>query len=86
MPLDIRGKFIDPEMTTDAELAEGLALKQSLSEKNQPSGYAGLDVTGKVPMALLPSELGSSAGTVDGGSPTSQYLTENLDGGDAYGN
>jgi len=73
-------------MTDDAELAEGLALKQSLSEKDQPNGYAGLDSTGKVPMALLPSDLGSSAGTVDGGSPTSQYLTENLDGGDVNGN
>lgn len=86
MPIDIKGKFINPEMTTDEELAEGLSHKQSLSEKNQANGYAGLDATGKVPMALLPSELGSSVGSVDGGSPTSQYLTENLDGGDANGN
>ena len=82
----INPKFISSDMTDDAELAEGLALKQSLSEKDQPNGYAGLDSTGKVPMALLPSDLGSSAGTVDGGSPTSQYLTENLDGGDVNGN
>lgn len=86
MSLQIKPKFIDDQMTTDQELADGLASKQSLSEKNQPSGYAGLDATGKVPMALLPSDIGSSVGSVDGGSPTSQYLTENLDGGDANGN
>lgn len=86
MPIDIRSKFINPEMTTDQELEDGLSLKQSLSEKNQANGYAGLDALGKVPMALLPSDLGSSAGTVDGGTPTSQYLTENLDGGDVNGN
>ncbi|WP_156460140.1 hypothetical protein [Mesorhizobium sp. Root157] len=40
-----------------AELAEFLALKQSVAEKGQMNGYAGLDETGKVPAAQLPAAL-----------------------------
>lgn len=32
----------------------GLALKQDIAQKGQPNGYAGLDVSGKVPTAQLP--------------------------------
>jgi hypothetical protein len=86
MTLQVKPKYIDDAMTTDQELSDGLLSKEDKALKNQPNGYAGLDSSGKVPMALLPSDIGSSVGSVDGGSPTSQYLTENLDGGDANGN
>lgn len=68
-------------MATDAELAT----KQSLSEKNQPNGYAGLDSSGLIPMVLLPSDIStsSSVGDIDGGSANSVYLTEDVDGGGA---
>ncbi len=36
-------------------LAADLATKQSIAEKGQPSGYAGLDSSGLVPLAQLPS-------------------------------
>jgi hypothetical protein len=37
--------------------ASAIALKQSLSEKNNANGYAGLDGTGKVPVAQLPASV-----------------------------
>jgi hypothetical protein len=80
MPIDIRSKFINPEMTTDQELEDGLSLKQDKSEKNQPSGYAGLDATGKVLSSQLP-EIFETSQVIDGGQPSSLYVTENIDGG-----
>jgi len=74
----IKKKFISGEMTTDDELT----LKQSLAEKNQPNGYAGLNASGKIPEGLLPiANPSESLGTIEGGTPTSIYLTESLDGG-----
>jgi hypothetical protein len=84
MSLQVKPKFIDSGMTDDQELADGLALKQSLVAKNQPNGYAGLDSSGLIPLALLPPDIGTgSSGDVDGGSANSVYLTEDLDGGGA---
>ena len=80
MPIDIRSKFINPEMTTDQELEDGLSLKQSLSEKNQANGYAGLDASGKVLSSQLP-EIFETSQVIDGGQPSSLYVTENIDGG-----
>jgi len=80
MPIDIKGKFIDPEMTTDSELEAGLSLKENVSNKNQPSGYAGLDAQGKIISSQLP-EIFQTSEVIEGGSPSSIYLSENIDGG-----
>jgi len=54
------------EVRDDADTK--LALKQDLSEKGQPNGYASLDATGKVPLSELPSSaLGVESVTGDGG-------------------
>jgi len=79
MPIDIKSKFIDSEMATDAELASGLSLKENKSEKNQPNGYAGLNATGLIPSELLPSAFENQ--TIDGGNPMSTYEFETIDGG-----
>ena len=53
------------EVRDDADTK--LALKQDLSEKGQPNGYASLDATGKVPLSELPSSaLGVESVTGDG--------------------
>jgi hypothetical protein len=88
MALKINPKFISSDMATDQELLalqNEIDTKQSSSEKNQPNGYAGLDNSGTIPMALLPADLtvGSSIGDIDGGSANSVYLTEDVDGGGA---
>ena len=44
-----------------ADFAASLALKQNLSEKGQPLGYASLGADGKVPTAQLPADFGGSA-------------------------
>ena len=80
MPIDIKSKFIDPEMATDLELENGLSLKQSLSAKNQPGGYAGLDAQGKILLSQIPLMLDSTE-LIDGGGPASVYLSQNIDGG-----
>jgi hypothetical protein len=80
MTLKVNPKFISQDMTTDSELADGLSLKQDKSEKNQPSGYAGLDATGKVLSSQLP-EIFETSQVIDGGQPSSLYVTENIDGG-----
>ncbi|MFX4887757.1 hypothetical protein ABTB91_20185, partial [Acinetobacter baumannii] len=36
-------------------LTTALAAKEATANKNQPSGYAGLDSSGLIPAALLPS-------------------------------
>lgn len=56
------------------------SLKQSISEKNQPNGYAGLDSSGKIPQNILPLIYETSE-VIDGGNPSSIYLTEEIDGG-----
>lgn len=80
MPIDIKPKFIDSGMTTDEELSSGLALKESLSNKNQPNGYAGLDAQGKILSIQLPA-MSETVEVIDGGNPSSIYLTESIDGG-----
>lgn len=76
MSLTIKPKFISQDMTTDIELSE----KQSLSGKNQPNGYAGLDAQGKILSSQLPA-LSDTVEVIDGGNPSSLYLTESIDGG-----
>lgn len=56
----------DPAAHTHAEadvtdLVPDLAAKQSISEKGQPSGYAALDATGKVPSSQLPASASATA-------------------------
>lgn len=80
MPIDIKGKFIDSEMATDLELDAGLSSKENISNKNQPGGYAGLDAQGKILSAQLPA-LSETLEVIDGGNPSSLYLTESIDGG-----
>jgi hypothetical protein len=41
-------------------LVSALAARQTIAQKGAVDGYAGLDGTGKVPMAQLPSGLGYS--------------------------
>lgn len=69
-------RYLDSGLATDAEIAQ----KQSISAKNQPLGYAGLDAQGKIFPAQLPP-LSDTVEVIEGGSPTSIYLTENIDGG-----
>jgi len=80
MPIDIKSKFIDQEMATDEELNAGLLLKENVSNKNQPSGYAGLDAEGKILSSQLP-EIFETSEVIEGGTPSSVYLSENIDGG-----
>jgi len=72
-------KFISQLMTTDAELNAALALKQSLAEKNQPNGYAGLDSNGRVLAANLPVTQSSS--TVTPAGVISYYPSETAPSG-----
>ncbi len=65
----IKAKNIDSEMTTDIELSQAIASKQDMlgftpenvANKNQPSGYAGLDSSGKVLPSLLPTSSESAS-------------------------
>jgi hypothetical protein len=80
MTLQVKPRFIAPEMTTDEELASGLSLKEDKSNKNQPSGYAGLDAVGKILSSQLPTIYETSE-VIDGGTPSTVYLSESIDGG-----
>jgi hypothetical protein len=42
------------DVPSNADLTNGLAARQSLSEKGQADGYASLDSSGKVPLSQLP--------------------------------
>lgn len=53
MSIKIDPKFISADMADDSELAT----KESLSNKNQPNGYAGLDSDGKLPASVIPSDI-----------------------------
>lgn len=46
-------RYLNTEMVTDSELSNALSEKQSLSEKNQANGYAGLNSSGLVPESIL---------------------------------
>lgn len=45
---------------------QALAIKQSLSQKGQPNGYASLDGTGKIPLAQIPPSAGAVWGSISG--------------------
>lgn len=46
-------RYLDTEMATDQEVSDLLSTKQSVSEKNQANGYAGLNSSGLVPESRL---------------------------------
>jgi len=54
--VQVTGNSTTSVMSQDAVTRE-LGLKQSLSEKDQPNGYAGLDAAGKIKTAALPDYL-----------------------------
>lgn len=62
---------IGGNINNQTDLIDELDLKQDLSEKGQPSGYAGLDSSGKVPEGQIPNAIPSQTG--NGG----KYLTTN---------
>lgn len=53
--LTVADPIVNSDATTKLYVDTGLVLKQNLSDKNQPNGYAGLDVDGKIISTLLPS-------------------------------
>lgn len=48
--------------------------KKRTYSKNQPGGYAGLDLDGKLSIDVIPTGIGGeSTGNIDGGHPGSVY-------------
>jgi len=58
----IRGTEMDAELD---EIATAIASKENTANKNQNSGYAGLDVNGKLAVAILPAATESAIGAVE---------------------
>lgn len=71
-------------LITSRDTAPGLALKQSLSERNQPNGYAGLDVNGKLDINQLPAPIMAYLGVWNAASNTPALADGAGDAGDVY--
>lgn len=81
---DLAGKQDAASAATDAELAAGLATKQSTSEKGQASGYASLDGGGKVPATQLPNSVMELQGAWNAATNTPPLADGTGNPGDCY--
>lgn len=75
----------DAELAIEKEAREAAdALRQLLSGKGQPNGYAGLEAAGKVPVAQLPSAIMEYQGTWNASTNTPALADGAGSGGDVY--